>query len=411
MPTTVVLVEHPRNFASYRALELAALTGLRFVLLTSAPKKYWTAIRNPRNWLSDIVQTDTSQTAAVLASIKSERLSPAAIISFSHHFCEVAARAAVASGLWAPNPDAIGTAVNKGRMRQRLKGSPHTVPYAIADDVASVTRAVADLGLPVVVKPLNDVSSTDVTLAPSMKDAIAAAERVMTRRLNAQGLPRDQRVLLEEYALGPEFSVEGFTTEGTTRILGVTSKSALAARPFIEQADSYPLSDDSGAGDEIKSAARSAIERLGGFAGPSHVEVRMTEGGPRIIEVNPRQGGGHIPTLIEIVTGTNVFLDTLSAALGLELTRFEPSASAATWWQCYPASTGILGHLPSLSVSSDEPYPWLEWLRTAGDSVRVPVDNRDCIGGLITTGASISESLERARRLSSQLEPEVLATY
>ena len=65
--------------------------------------------------------------------------------------------------------------------------------------------------------------------------------------------------------------------------------------------------------------ARRAVEALGIDEGPSHTQLRISRGGPEVIEVSARLGGGHDAELVELVTGVDLNGLALAAALGRPL--------------------------------------------------------------------------------------------
>jgi biotin carboxylase len=65
--------------------------------------------------------------------------------------------------------------------------------------------------------------------------------------------------------------------------------------------------------------AESAVAALGITNGPSYTQLRIGPGGPQVIEVAARLGGGHDAELVEAVTGVDLNGLALDAALGNEL--------------------------------------------------------------------------------------------
>jgi cysteine synthase A len=61
--------------------------------------------------------------------------------------------------------------------------------------------------------------------------------------------------------------------------------------------------------------ARRAVEALGIDYGPSHVRLRLSRGGPEVIQVSARLGANHEAELVELVTGIDLYRLALAAAL------------------------------------------------------------------------------------------------
>jgi biotin carboxylase len=293
--------------------------------------------------------------------------------------------------------ESLFVAMDKGRTRTHLAHLDTSPAFEIVTDEDQLVGAVRRLGLPVVVKPVDETSSTDVALAYSETEALGVFRQIRRISHNRKGFARPSGVLVEEYLSGPEFSVETFTKAGVTSAYGVTRKTPLAANPFVEQADSFPY-EESAVQMALVRAATDAVDSLRGFAGAAHTEIRMTSSGPRIIELNARQGGGHLPSMIELVTGRNVFLEVAQMYIDtLEITSPTSRVGGVTWWQFY---------------TEVDPEQLLELGRDEGVIVQVfgntktresahgPPTNHDCLGSVLVPGENIEQTFEIARRIA-----------
>ncbi|MGW1996049.1 ATP-grasp domain-containing protein [Embleya sp. NPDC001921] len=344
-----------------------------------------------------------------LRRLAPRQIQPSVVMSFSHYYCAIAAALARSWALAGPPPDVVESAVHKDRFRAATAATRFSLRWVGVRTERQVRAAVDDLGLPLVVKPASGVSSTGVVLAHSIPEAIAAFRAVSSNRVNRMGQPQPATVVMEEYASGPEFSVEALTVEGRTSVYGVTTKLPYKAHPFIEQADTFPFTDPV-VEPQLRAAAVAALGCLNGFSGPSHTEIRYTPTGPKIIEVNPRQGGGHLPTLIETVSGRNVFLDGLAERAGRIDTAWTMpggTANAATWWQLYSHTTGAVRQFRYLRDTLPPQVRLLHRYVHQGDPVNVAGSNRDCIGAIVTVGTSAEKSLAFARNVSNDIRLDI----
>lgn len=406
----VALVEHPRNYAATRGLSAALSLGLKIVLLTNDAGKYANMSKSFRAEDFYILESDTADAQEIQHRVKANPFSLHAVTSFSHHYCHVAAVVAMNLGLTGPSPEFIEKAVNKDLMRLALMGERYSLPFAVVDDVEGLLSVMDRIEGPVVLKPRAETSSLAVIRADDRVTAVEAFHTIQGRRFNRQGQPQDGRVLVEQAVDGPEFSVELLSRDGTTTCLGVTEKLPLATHAYVEQADTLPMRGNSSLAAELEQAAKSALEWLGGGFGMCHVEVRNSGLGPKIIEVNPRQGGGQLPTLLELTTGRNVFVDTLALLLRSEPPQtYEPVVGAATWWQIYAPKSGTLRSSSGLSaIGSHASVRHAELSVRLGSRVQVPTSNIDCLGGFVVVADSPEESLGLARDLASLVHLDVV---
>ena len=122
----------------------------------------------------------------------------------------------------------------------------------------------------------------------------------MSRPRNVRGQLRHPEVLVEEYAVGHEVSVEVLASGSRLHVLGVTDKVVGGNNCFVELGHLFP----SMLPEDVRSAcvgvATSALRAVGFDLGLAHVEVKYTADGPRLIEVNPRPAGDKIHELVDL---------------------------------------------------------------------------------------------------------------
>lgn len=348
--------------------------------------------------------SDTRDWRAVCGALEELRSAPDAILSFSHHFCAVAARAGAELGVLAHDPAALELALDKRQVRDAVASSTTAVPYwpiAAEKHPSEITPYVA---FPAIVKPVAETSSIHVSLVTDADALEKAVTQIRDVRHNRKGFSRSSEVLVEQYVDGPEFSIETMTVDGATSIYGVTVKSPLASYPFIEQADSFPCMDDT-VREPLEAGALDILSRVPGFSGPAHLEMRLTKEAPKLIELNPRQPGGFVPDLVRVTTGRDIFLDTICGLLGVDSPHLEVAAPAATWWQIYPERAGRVSrcHVPDRVRAADEVLH-VGLSVAPGDNLYPPRDNHGCIGDLVVSGESAAASLLQAQRLSRTIE-------
>jgi predicted ATP-grasp superfamily ATP-dependent carboligase len=131
--------------------------------------------------------------------------------------------------------------------------------------------------------------------------------------------------VVEEYlrgdpsVAGPGFgdyvSVESVTVAGTVRHVEITGKFPLAP-PFRETGYVVPSTLSAGWRQAVLDVAGAALRALGVADGVTHVEVKLTPDGPRVIEVNGRLGG-YVADLVRRARRVDLIRLALAAAAGL----------------------------------------------------------------------------------------------
>jgi hypothetical protein len=113
----------------------------------------------------------------------------------------------------------------------------------------------------------------------------------------------------------PFVSVELVMSDGAVSVLGVTGKPPLAP-PFRETGHIFPADLSADLEERLIDAAVRGARSLGVETGVLHVEVKCTDDGPVIIEVNGCMGGGAIRGLILRSLHIDEIQVTMRLALG-----------------------------------------------------------------------------------------------
>jgi biotin carboxylase len=210
-----------------------------------------------------------------------------------------------------------------GSVRARLA---HTADEAVA--------AATEIGLPVVVKPRALSASIGVGRADSLEDVRARFE-VASGVTVPDPVYTVPGVLVEEFVAGAEFSIDSLVHEGRVTLLFVASKlSGLA--PYFEELGHVVSSDGLQLLPGIESFLQAVHEAIGFQSGATHTEVRVTERGYVLMEINGRLGGDLIPHLGLLATGIDLPGAMTDVALGKEPDLRASKAGAAAIRFIYP---------------------------------------------------------------------------
>jgi biotin carboxylase len=185
---------------------------------------------------------------------------------------------------------------DKARMKTLLRGAG--LPCARHRLAASMddATAFAELsGFPLVVKPPAGAGAASTFRVEGM-DALTVA---LAQTPPSPASP----VLLEEFVVGEEHSFETITIDGKHQWHSMThyypTPLMVLENPWIQWAIVLPREVDSPAYDDIRVAARRALDVLGMRTGISHLEwFRRKDGSLAISEVAARPPGAQITTLM-----------------------------------------------------------------------------------------------------------------
>ncbi len=291
--------------------QAASQQGFRPILLSDNPARYGYVSQDGL----DTLQVDTRTELALLDACR--LLAPeaglAGVTSSSEYFISTAASIARRLRLAGPSPVAVRACRDKFRQRRLLEKAGVPMPaFRRATSIKSAVGAAQALGLPAIVKPVSGSGSVGVKLCLSLDEVGAHAARLLNQRHNERGFPVARRILVESAASGPEYSVETFGLQ----VIGITQKHLGPLPNFVEIGHDYPAQLSLTTKHAIESIAEQSLTALGLGWGPAHIELRLTESGPQIIEVNPRLAGGYIPELVRLSCGIDLISATIMLVVG-----------------------------------------------------------------------------------------------
>lgn len=391
---TLLFVESNTTGSGMAALDVARDMGLRPVLLTSRPERYrGLDAADPR-----VLVCDTASLPALRETVQERfrREELVGVTSTSEFYALTVAELAGWLGLPGNPVEAVAVCRDKSALRRVLAdagvGQPRFSAVRSADEVA---EAVSRVGLPCVVKPADDSGSNNVLLCATVEQAAAQVARVLAVTRNVRGQPMSGVALIEEYLDGPEYSVEMFSWEGTAHCVGVTSKTLGPPPHFVEKQHVFPAPLADRDRDALAGTAAAALRAAGFTTGATHTEIRITAGGPAVIEVNPRPAGGMIPEAIRLATGLDLLALQLGAAVGCapDLTAVDRGTAGIRFLTADRA--GVLVAVEGVSAALTVPGVSAAVVTARpGDRVRPPGNAYDRLGYLIARTRSAQETVD-----------------
>lgn len=210
-----------------------------------------------------------------------------------------------------PSPRSVSVRLRDGD--QGVRADAEDIECSDAD-LDAFDPASFGLSYPLIVKPTDRSGSRGVTKidAPGGPVSVAQALRIAFEQSFAK------QAMVEEFAEGDEFSVEGMSWEGEHRVLTITRKGTSGAPHFIESAHLQPAGLDAATARLVNQVVVHALDTLGVKYGASHSELKIApDGTMRIIEIGARMGGDCIGSdLVPLSTGIDFVGAVVATALG-----------------------------------------------------------------------------------------------
>ena len=212
-------------------------------------------------------------------------------------------------GLTGISYDTAVKATDKGEMIKAFEaaGVEHPWYYIIEDAAKPLPEGIT---YPCITKPTDNAGSRGVMLVNSREELEAALAYSSENG-------RSGTVIVEEYMVGPEVSVEVIVWQGVPHVLQITDKLTTGAPHFVEMGHSQPSRLPMVDQEKIKDLACRAVRAVGIDNGPAHVEIMLTKEGPKMVELGARMGGDCITThLVPLSTGIDMIKATMDICLG-----------------------------------------------------------------------------------------------
>ena len=199
---------------------------------------------------------------------------------------------------------------NKHLMRKAFEENGDPSPKSVLVDENTV---LSDLTLeyPVIVKPTDRSGSRGIN---KLDDPSGLKEAVK----NAMSESFEKKALIEEFAEGQEYSVEGMSFNGEHHILAMTLKYTTGSPHFIETGHLEPAPVSPDMFEKASKVVIHALDTLGIKNSASHSEIKIDNNGNiKIIEIGSRMGGDAIGSdLVYYSTGIDYLKAAIDVACG-----------------------------------------------------------------------------------------------
>jgi carbamoylphosphate synthase large subunit len=268
---------------------------------------------------------DFSSKEALLTSLKMLTSKPDAVIATYENYILAAAWAAEFLNLPGLPIAAAEACTDKFLMRSLFETAPEKISpaFATVSNEDELTTFAKTHSFPLILKPANLAKSLLVTKNHSLEELIAnyrKSHNLLQTTYLKYAPNRQPKLIIEEFLQGSIHSVDAFVdAQGTPTVL--------------EQVVDYQTGYDIGYDDnfhysrvlpsilsqtEIQSlrhCAEVGIIALGMKNSSAHVEIIMTDDGPRIVEIGARNGG-YRERMHSLANGIDITGIALSVALG-----------------------------------------------------------------------------------------------
>lgn len=302
-------------------------------------------------------------------------------------------------GLPGISMDTAIKSTDKGEMIKAFKEHGVESPwFYIIENVTVLNALLPQLSYPCILKPTDNAGSRGVMLVKSAEELIEAYQYSVSQS-------RGGLVILEEYMTGPEVSVEVMVVDGEPHVLQVTDKLTTGAPYFVEMGHNQPSMLPAEDVEKIMDLACRAVKSVGINCGPSHVEIKLTPTGPKMVELGARMGGDCITThLVPLSTGVDMIKATIDVSLGLnpDITPTQQKGSAIRFLD---APNGIIKVIEGVEKAQNiDGVQEVSLTKAIGDEVTEIHSSLDRCGFVIAQCDSANDAIEVCEKAKKEIQ-------
>ena len=216
-------------------------------------------------------------------------------------------------------------------------------------------------------------------------------------------------MVIEEFIIGPEFSIEIIIWNNQIRVLTVTDKLTTDEPYFVELGHSQPSQFSKQDQKTIKDAAIMGCKALGLDWCAAHAEIKLMNKKPYIVEIGGRLGGDFISSeLVHLSTGIDMVAAAINLALGIvpDLKPKHPAQGVAIRYFT-PEPGKIINLVIHDAIKPDPNLYQMELYKSVGDILPEIKSSLDRSGHIIATGKNAHDAIQNAEQVLSRIEYKI----
>lgn len=298
--------------------------------------------------------------------------------------------------------DTAVRATDKYEMIKAFKEQGVPSPWFFAvDSYVELKEYLEEVTFPCIIKPTDNAGSHGVVKVYSSQELLDSYEY-------ARSFSRTGKVIIEEYLDGPEVSVEVMVAYGEVSILQITDKITTDAPHFVEMGHTQPSQLPLAIQVAIRKVAVEACKAIGINKGPAHVEMKITQRGPVMIELGARMGGDNITThLVPLSTGIDMVGATIRVALGEE-PDIKPKLQCGSAIRYFDVPFGTIMSINGVKEAMTIPgVRQITFTKEVGEESTSISCSNDRIGYVIAQGATALDAIKSCEKAMKKIEIDI----
>lgn len=316
---------------------------------------------------------------------------------------------------------------SKYHMRKIMRAAGIPGPrFALCKNFADLRKAVLEIGIPCVAKPVGWHSSFGTFMLKDIKELANLEENYYTSLEFMLGQPTancrfikeeldligvDDEVdmvtdyIVEEFLDGPEITVDAIVQDKKVNILGMEEQIIMEPPYFVRLGGMMPFECPASEMEVIVDLLGRVTEALGIENSPTHTELILTRDGPRLVEIACRSGSDNLHDSIYHLTGRSMVYETAMVALGVPRDYDVSTTGHIATEYLLPEKRGILSEiLVPDGFKFDPDIVDLKINAEIGSLVAPPPKDFDYLGYISVKGNSREEARQKLRESISRIK-------
>ncbi|MFF2755532.1 ATP-grasp domain-containing protein [Psychrobacillus sp. NPDC058041] len=308
----IIFISTNKSGSSREAIKAAEHLGFYTILFTSKEKQV-----QQREEYTDVhkmilVNTDNLEDMREeISKLKVQGVVIKNIVSFIDSYVHIASILCDEFCRNNTSSKAIKIMEDKEETRSLLKDKLYTPKFFSIKpkETIPIDKICKQFDFPVIVKSSVSTGSKDVLLATGQEQLEKHLEYLRSRNL-------DETIIIEEYVDGDQYLVEALVYNNKPHIVAIMEQEVTKGKRFIITGYGVLANIPSKIKSEIEEILHSITTAFGITNGALHLEIRLSENGWKLIEINPRISGGAMNKMIQAAFGFNLVQETLKLFLG-----------------------------------------------------------------------------------------------
>lgn len=292
---------------------------------------------------------------------------------------------------------------NKYRMRcLTSQAGLHNPAFRLITSSDEARRAASDIGLPVVIKPVDSQSSRGVHVVRSFDALSASAE-------DAIRSSRSRQAIVEGFLDGTEVTVESFCSDGEVFIAGISDKDHFAHRPQVANRLTYPAAFPPEILRGIRDTNEKVIRTLGLKVGITHAEYMVVGTDVFLVEIAARGAGSRVySSIVPYLLGADLPTAYLEFIMGGRMSIRPDGQKRAANLAFFTFPAGTVSRIEGLDEARC--IPGVEEILLEfkiGDQLHLPEDDRSRPGLVVVFGTSRGQVLAATAQVFATIRVEI----